>query len=301
MKIIRPLKATPEMILSSSAVDTLDDYDGEEVYSRGARIIYTDRKRGPSVFQSAVDDNEGNQPDASPDEWVRVGPTGRWAPFDGAATTVSESEGGFELSFRVTETFNSIAFFEIYGAALTITARLDEGSEPYFTHTQELIDNSMVIDAYTYCFSPFDYIHDGIVSSIPPFRNAIVTIEIEGASRTGVGEIIVGDLIEIGQAEYGASHGIRDYSIIKEDDFGNREMEQGPWAKINNLQVHIEKNRHRYASRIFAELRATPAVFIGSENPQHEPLIVFGLLKEARGIIQYPSATLFNLEINGLI
>lgn len=302
MKVIRPVKITPGMILSSSAPENLEpDWSAEEVYTKGARVIYVDRKHGPSVFQSAGDNNKGNRPDVSPDDWVRVGPTNRWAPFDGAATTIAETEGGFECSFRVTEMFNSLAFFEIYGAKVKVEVRLEEGGDPFFTHEQNLIDNSMVVDAYTYFFSPFDYIRDGIIKGIPPYSNAIVTISIEGAGRTGVGELIIGTLAELGCSEYGASHGIRDFSRVHEDGFGNRVMEQGNWAKTNDLQVVVEKGRHRYVSRILTELRSVPTVFIGSENPQHEPLIVFGSLKEWRGLIPYPTATLFNLEIQGLI
>lgn len=302
MKVIRPAKITPGSILSSSvSANTEPDWAIGTTYTRGARVLYADRRHGPSVYQSAADDNKGNQPDVSPDDWVRVGPTNRWAMFDGSASTLSESEGGFACSFRVSEMFNSLAFFEVYGAKFTVTVRLDEASEPFFTHKQNLIDNSMVVDAYSYCFGPFDYIRDGVITGIPPYFNAIVTLSIEGEGRTGVGEMIVGTMAELGCTEYGASHGLRDYSRIKEDEFGNRYMEQGNWAKTNNLQIFVDKGKHRYVSRILTELRAIPTVFIGSENPQHEPLIVFGSIKDWRGIIPYPNKTLINIEIQGLI
>lgn len=302
MKVIRPVRITPDNIVSISALENTEpDWASDDVYPKGARVIYVDRKHGPSVFQSAGDNNKGNKPDVSPDDWVRVGPTNRWAMFDGSASTLSESEGGFTCSFRVSRMFNALAFFEVYGARLTLTVSLDASSEPFFRHEQDLIDNSMVVDAYTYCFSPFDYIRDGIIKGVPPFGNAIVTISIEGGGRTGVGEIIVGDLIELGCTEYGATHGIRDYSPIHEDGFGNRYMQQGAWAKTNNLQIFVDKGKHRYVSRILTELRAIPTVFIGSENPQHEPLIVFGSIKDWRGIIPYPNKTLINIEIQGLI
>lgn len=302
MNVIRPVKMTPDMILSSTALENTEpDWLAQTTYTQGARVIYLDRKHGPSVFQSAGNENKGSVPDRSPDDWVRVGPTNRWAMFDGSASTLSESEGGFECSFRVSEMFNSVAFFEIYGTKLIVTARLSEEEHPFFTHEQNLIDNSMVVDAYTYCFSPFDYIRDGVIKGVPPFYNVIVTVSIEGQVRTGVGEMIVGEMVELGCTEYGATHGIRDYSRIHEDDFGNRYMQQGNWAKTSNLQVFVDKGKHRYVSRILTELRATPTVFIGSENPQHEPLIVFGSIKDWRGIIQYPNKTLINVEIHGLI
>ena len=302
MKVIRPAKITPGFILSSSALENTEpDWVSDDVYTKGARVLYTDRRHGPSVYQSAGDENTGNRPDVSPDDWVRVGPTNSWAPFDGSATTIAETEGGFECSFRVSEMFNSLAFFEVYGAKLTVEVRLEEGIEPIFTHEQNLIDNSMVVDAYTYCFAPFDYIRDGIIKGIPPYHNAIVALTIEGEGRTGIGEIIIGTIAELGCTEYGATHGIRDYSRIHEDDFGNRYMQQGSWAKTNDLQIFVEKGKHRYVSRILTELRSVPTVFIGSENPQHEPLIVFGSIKDWRGIIQYPTKTLINIEIQGLI
>lgn len=302
MKVILPIQITPDMILSSTATaNTESDWDAGTSYAKGVRVIYLHKRRGPSVYQSAKEGNKGNPPDVSPDDWVRVGPTNKWAPFDGAATTISESEVGFECSFMVSEMFNSLAFFEIYGSKLIVTARLSTDDDPFFTHEQNLIDNSMVVDAYTYCFSPFDYIRDGVIKGVPPFRNAIVTIRIEGSGRTGIGELIVGTLIKLGCTEYGASHGIRDYSRVQEDMFGNREMSQGNWAKENNLQVYVMDGMHRYVSRILTELRGIATVFIGSESPQHEPLVVFGSIKTWRGVIPYPNKTLFDIEIMGLI
>lgn len=299
MKLIRPVEITPDRIVSTTATD------GEALWSAGATYAKGDRRihngdEGPSIYQSAADGNKGNQPDISPDDWVRVGPTNRWALFDGSATTVSQSEGGFEITFTVNEVFNSLAFFEIYGAKLTISIK-QEGGGVVFTHERELIDNSMVIDGYTYFFEPFDYIRDGVVQNIPPYPSTIVTVTIEGVGKTGVGEFIVGGLAELGEVEHGATHGIRDYSRIKEDSFGNRVMQQGAWAKKNNLTVFVDKHRHRYVSRILTEARGEPRVFIGSDDPLYEPLVVFGSIKDWQSAVSYPTKTLFTIEIQGLI
>lgn len=302
MKVIRPVEIKPDDILHSTAPDNTEQaWSKSKSYARGERVIFYTERFGPSVYQSAGDDNKENAPDRSPDDWVRVGPTNRWAMFDGSASTLSESKGGFECSFQVTEMFNSLAFFEIYGTKLIVTAKLKDSSELFFTHEQSLIDNSMVVDGYTYCFAPFDYIRDGVIKGVPPFYDVVLTLRIEGESRTGVGEVIVGNLADLGCTQYGATHGIRDYSRIHEDDFGNRYMQQGNWAKTNDLQVFVDKGKHRYVSRVLTELRAKPTVFIGSEIPQHEPLIVFGSIKDWRGVIEYPTRTLVNIEIQGLI
>lgn len=301
MKVIKPLIITPDDIISTTAEQNTEPvWDGDATYEKGTRVVY-DGRRGPSVYQSSGDGNKGLHPDINPDDWVRVGPTNKWAIFDGSASTLSNSPGGFECSFVVKEIFNALAFFEVYGASLTITVTLESG-QVVFTHEQTLIDNSMIVDGYTYCFSPFDYIRDGFVKSIPPFSNATVTVRIDGRGSTGVGEILVGTLIELGCTEWDADHGIRDYSFIKDDQrFGHRELEQGNWAKRNNLQVYVDHNRHRYVSQIMTGLRGMPAVFIGSENPQHEPLVVFGFAKNWHALIKYPTKTLFNMEIEGLI
>lgn len=301
MKVIRPIKITPESIVSTTAVDTEQIWLAGSTYAKAAKVIYDSLKDGPSIYQSVVDGNKGNTPDTSPDDWVRVGPTNRWAMFDGSASTLSESQAGFSCSFKPGEMFDSLAFFEVYGVSMRIWVSIEPEGEIVFDRTLDLLNDALIVDGYAYCFEPFDFIRDGLVKGLPPYGlGATVHIEIFGTGRTGVGEIVVGTLTELGCTEFGAGHGIRDYSRAKEDDFGNVHLQRGAYAKRANWQIMVEKERHRYVSRILAELRGLPTVFIGSEDTDYEPLVIFGFIKNWDAVIPYPTKTLINVEIQGL-
>lgn len=300
MKIISPVKITPEMIVSTTAVDTEPVWVASSTYTKGGRAIY-DGKDGPSVYQSVAGGNRSNPPDSSPDDWVRVGPTNKWALFDGSASTLSRSEDGFEIAFQTGEAVDSLAFFEAQGESITVTMTIEPDNEVVFEQTIPLLNDVMIFDWYTYFFEPFDFIRDGLVKNIPPYGStATIHIRVEGVGEAGVGEIVVGTLTEIGETERGAKHGIRDYSRVKEDDFGNIYLQQGAWAKRGDFSIFVDKARLRYVSRTLTDLRGTPIVIIGSDDPDYEPLIIFGFIKEWLNAIDYPSKSLLNLDIQGL-
>lgn len=301
MELIRPVKMTLDMIVSTTAVNDEQEWASGDTYSKGERRIYHGN-RGPSVYQSATDDNKGNQPDNSPDDWVRVGPTNAWAPFDGSASTISNSEDGFEMTLQINEMFDTLAFFEVYGNEIQIRVTLDyNDDEEVFNETINLQDDTLIVDWYAYFLGDFDFLRDGVVQNIPPYgEGATIHIKVMGVGFTGLGELVLGTVVEIGETEHGASHGIRDYSRVKEDDFGNVNMQRGGWSKKGGMQVFVDKSRHRYASRVLTELRSIPTVFIGSNDPDYEPLIIFGFIKDWSGSIPYPTKTLINIEIQGL-
>lgn len=301
MKLIRPVEITPSMIASTTAVDSEAKWTVSSTYAKGERRIYHGN-RGPSIYQSVIGGNQGNQPDMSPDEWVRVGPTNVWAPFDGSASTISNSQDGYEISISMTEMFDTMAFFEAHGNEIQIKVTLDyENDEVVFDKTIGLQDDSRIIDWYAYFLADFDFLRDGVVQDIPPYgAGATVHIKVTGVGFTGVGEILLGTMVEIGEVEMGATHGIRDYSRVKEDDFGNVTMQQGGWSKKANMLLFVDKSMHRYASRTLTDLRHIPTAFIGSDDPDYEPLIIFGFIKDWGAEVQYPTKTLINIEIQGL-
>lgn len=301
MNIIQPTSVSLGDIIETSATDTQQPWESQETYSSGSRVLFNSTKDGQSIYESAVDGNAGKQPDKSPDDWVRVGPSNVWAPFDGSASTISTSSGGFEIKFHAKGVIDSIALLEMLGSKVTIEIYVDETDPPVYTETRELLDTTSIVDAYTYFFTPFDFIKDTIFFGIPPFYDVVVKITIESGDTAGVGEILVGQNIFIGDTGANARHGIRDFSKVIEDDFGNVTMLRGAWSKRADMLVRIPEGRHRYASRVLTEMRGIPAVFIGSAYANHEPLVIYGFIRNWGGDIHFLDHSTINIEIQGLI
>ncbi len=52
--------------------------------------------------------------------------------------------------------------------------------------------------------------------------------------------------------------------------------------------------------RKLADLRATPCVWVGSDKPELDPLVVFGFYKDFQVEVAYHTVSFCTLEIEGL-
>ncbi len=62
----------------------------------------------------------------------------------------------------------------------------------------------------------------------------------------------------------------------------------------------LDNTKLRYVSKLLSDIRATPTVWVGSEDPQYEPLVIFGFYKDYTVDITYPTASLTRIEIEGM-
>lgn len=300
MKVIKPVPILPASIIDSTATDSEPLWDVEATYERGAQVIY-EGKDGPSIYQSAAGGNRGLHPDRNPDDWVRRRPTNRWAPFDGVASRTSTSEDGFSVQFAPGARFEAVALFGLKGVRAKITVTIPSAETPVFEREVSLRGDRITTSWKEYFFGGFNYISDIVIRGIPPYgAGAVVCVEVFGSGQVGVGEILLGMVREIGCVEYGARHGIRDYTQIKENEFGDTLIVKGAHAKRSNLTLYIEKSKHRAATKILTEITGIPAVYIGSEDPQYEALVIFGYVKDWEISIDHPTVSSITMQINGL-
>ena len=85
MKVIKPITITSGMLLSSSVPET--DYaawSAATAYALGAKVIRTSMHR---IYQRLVSGTTATAPESDPVNWLDIGPTNRWAMFDGEIST----------------------------------------------------------------------------------------------------------------------------------------------------------------------------------------------------------------------
>lgn len=294
MKVIDRLAITPAMV-TTTATNAHADWDIATPYVQGDRRVY-----GQDVYESLQDANTGNQPDPDTEStwWIRVGPSNKWAAFDTALNTVTTATSPLEMTITPGRVINSAALLNLNGTQVQV--EVYDGATNVFDRTYSL-DGTVIVDWYMYFFEPYDLLTEVVITDLPPYSTGELVVTLSGSATVSIGAVVIGTVYEIGDTQYGAGFGIRDYSVKEEDEFGNITLVERDYAKRMEPMVMIENSRVHFVSKLLTRIRSKPTVFIGSEDTRFLPLIVFGTLRDWNIEITYPDHSLMRVEVNGFI
>lgn len=199
--------------------------------------------------------------------------------------------------------FNSVALINVDAAVIKITVRDGLSGPVVYENTAGLSGNN-VTNWYDYFFlDPLLKRTQVVFSGIPPYINAHITIELSNSLgiQVSVAQVVAGDLASLGKTQYGATAGIVDYSIKQTDEFGNTTFVKRAFSKRLNAQFFLENTDLNRVHAYLASIRATPAVWVASEDSKYEEaLVVYGFYKEFSLDISYLNNSLYSIEIEGL-
>ena len=294
MRVIKPVVILGAQLIDSSVAETeYAAYVPATDYIVGARVIYLHK-----IWESAQTPNTGNTPGTNALYWTEAGPTNQWAMLD---TEVS-SATSVPLSLVVTIApglVNSLALLEINGADLNVTVRDGPGGPVIYEYDKSL-DASHVYDWLQYFYDPFIPVHEAVLTNLPLYGNAHITVTITSAGTINVGTMAAGMSVYIGDAEYGASAGIIDYSRKDTSDTGVTTLLRRKFSKRMAVRLMVENYALNNLQRTIADLRATPCVWVGVDDASYEPLTIFGFYRDFSIDVAYPTKSYCNLEIEGL-
>jgi len=291
-RVIKPNALTDAMLVSSTAVESLPSWSAETSYAINVRVL-----EGHRVYQSLVAANQGNLPSGSPLAWVDVGPSNRWAMFDGAVNTATTASNDLSVTMD-TGLINSIALVGLTGASCRVRVWDAPGGTLVYDSSTYL-DAAYVTDAYQYCFEPFVQMTEVVCVDIPPYLMARVQVDVHG-DQVGIGNMVFGMAYVLGDTQLGAGAGITDYSRKNTDDWGNTTLVQRNYSKRSSLKLQLEQRDLNRVHRVLATLRATACVWIGVDLSGYLPLVVFGYYRDFSIEISYPTYSICSLEIEGL-
>ena len=291
MKILKPVTLTETNIFSSNAVEDFPDWTAGS-YDTGDTRVHEN-----SLWESLSDGNT-DEPSLTSTEWLRIGPSNTWAMFDDSVSTqTTKSSGNLIVEIKPNRVVNSLALINLLGNKVTIEVEDDTDGVVY---TREIeLDSTVILDWSMYFFEPFAQRQDLVLTDLPLYGAATISITVEAGS-TAIGGLLVGTTYDIGKTQYGVNLGIRDYSIKETDDFGRLFFRERGFSKKMSPTVFISNSQLNFISRLLSDIRATPTVFIGTQDSRFEPLIVYGYLKDWDIEIPYPEDSLLRLEVEGL-
>lgn len=295
MKVISPISITTGMLTSTNAVETYSNYSSSTVYVTGNRVVY-----GNYIYESLSNGNSNHQPDINPTHWLQIGPSNKWAMFDNKVDTRTTSPTPLSVTVTPSAIVNSLSLLNI--DAVSVTINITDGPSGPNVYSKSInLDDTPIFDWYMYFFEPYNFRTDIVLTDIPPYSGSVISIAVnKTAGIAAVGNLLLGNVILLGGTQYGAQTGIRDYSIKETDEFGNTTFVPRAFSKRMQAQIYLSNASLNYVTHSLTDLRAVPAVWIGSEDSNLQPLIVYGFYRDFNIEISYPDISLCSLEIEGL-
>lgn len=294
MKVIKPVTFNAGThLVSSTAVEVYSAWSVSTTYAKDAFVDY-----GTHIYQSLVNSNTGNQPDTSPTQWVLIGPDNTHAMFDDQTSTATTSTSPLTVVLD-TGLCNSLGLLGLVGSQVVVTVKDDTGGNVVYTRTVSL-DGTFIYDWYQYFFEPYVQIGEVVLTDLPPYLNAELTVSLTGTGTIQIGTLTWGTQYDLGEAEYGAGLGIIDYSKKETDEFGVTTFVRRDFSKRLTARLILPNTQINRVQRVLADLRAQPAIWVTSDVPDLAPLTVYGFFRDFAIEVSYPTESYCSLEIEGL-
>ena len=299
LKLIEPHEIGNTQLLSS----TVPEDDAPEwaagTYDTDDEVIVIGDTH--AIFKSAVDGNTTNPIEDDGTNWVNIGSTNRWKAFDQYIGDPATQADSLNWKLGFIDMTSGLALIGVDAAEVTVVMR-DGDDAIVFDETVSLQDESGVIDAWTYFFTPIVRYGTFALTDLPPYRNATVEIT---ASSTGdmvqVGQVVVGLSETLGDALNNMDLGIDDYSRVNTDDFGRRGIVERDYAETMDLSFAYPTVKANYLRSRIASRRAKPTVFTVDTRYRDNDFIVYGFATSMTPYVRYAEISEANIEVRSLV
>lgn len=264
----------------------------------GQQRIYNHR-----LYQVIANPSTTDQPDVGAAKtvsptWLDMGAVKRWKMFDALIASQTTRTGNIAVTLTPATAITGLALFGLEGTSLTVTMT-DPSEGVVYSRTISLIDNSMVIDWWTYFTEPIVQLSTVVLLDLPAYMNAVLSITVDaGAGTAKVGDLVIGAQREIGEALFGTGVGIDSYSLKTRDDFGNLTITPRSYSDRADYDVSIPTAQVYRTKRLLTDLRDTPCVYIG--DPARLETIVYGFFRTFNIVLEDNGDSSCSIEVEGL-
>lgn len=297
MKIIRPVTITDAMLTSSNLPET--DY---AQWTSGATFALDEYcidvgTNIHNIYKSLVASNNNNPPATSPTKWLHIGKTNRWKMFDASVGTKTQKADAIINTLTLSGVrVDSVALMNISAASVTIEQTSVDGT---VSITESLVSTEGINSMWNWAFEPIVRKKDFAITNLTPYANSTLTITLNDAGAIAeCGACVVGQKLELGGTQYGASVSIEDNSLKGKDDFGNYNIVERSFSKTGDFTLQVNKPFVDQLQNVLAGYRAKPIVYIGSG--EYTSTMILGFYKSFSIVISYPRMSICSINIEGL-
>lgn len=299
MRLIKPVTIADAMLISSTVAEPAA---GETAWVSGTTYAVGDlviRASTHRVYKRKVAGAGTTPPESDATNWEDFRPTNRWAMFDQEINT--QTTGATPLTVTLAPGLcNSLALLELVGSQAQVTVTDGAGGPTVYGPVTVSLEQSSVADWYSYFFEPFSQRGTLILTDLPPYVSARVTITISGTGTMKCGGFIVGSIYSLGATQYNVTAGIRDYSKKETDSAGAVQLAVGKFSKRMRAKLQVAAGSVGQIQTLLTDLRATPVVWIGDDTGTIEPLTIFGFYRDFELDVAYPTVNFYSLDIEGM-
>lgn len=262
----------------------------------GAAINTTGSQSG--THTGGLASNYGKYPQSNPSVWLDIGATNRWRMFDRSVGTQTSNPDSIEVVAAIPGLIDHVALFNLSAGSVTVEMT-DVSEGVVYDQTFSLSDDSGIIDFWDYFFDPIERIADLIVSDLPMYADATVTVTLDDLGQTVLcGVCYFGLGREVGSTLHGARVGIQDYSIKSSDEYGNTAVTERAFSKRATYDVWVDNLFIDKLQNILAGYRAVPVVY--KATSEYASTWQYGFYKDFGVTIAYEDVSVCAIEIEGL-
>lgn len=303
MKVVHPIEITDAMLISSSVSEP---DTGENAWNSGTTYAASDEvylSSNHTKYRSVQGSNTNHNP-ATDDGtwWLNIGGTMKWAMFDDYVSTATEDTSPLTVTIAP-GLCDGLFLYGLIGTSANVTITDGAGGPTVYDRDLDLLTPS-ITTWYDYYFGAFRQVPYFVLTDLPPYVNARITLTVTGDSTVACGVMAPGRIYTIGQTQYSPRVGIRDYSRKTVDaDTGFTTLTQGRFAKTLRADVQLLSTTFAEVHSTLESLRATPCVWIADSNGDGaiEPLTIYGFYKDFYLVIPKYTVGIYTIEIEGMV
>lgn len=294
LNMIAPATVGAANIVSSSIADE-PAYNAGTTYANEDRVTYNG-----FAWESLQAGNTGNTPAVGSEWWVKVGLPASLRPFDNKISNADEQAVNITYTLSLAGFNTGVALYNLIGTAAQVIYRDADDIERY-NETETLRDNSGVYSWYSYFYKRRQQKTEVLFEDIPRYLGGELDIIITTANNVAaVGEIVPGMILPIGDALFGSSVGIQDFSRkVVDEGFGGIEVVERDYSDTIDFDVAISTPRVTFIKRELAKRRAKPTVYY--TRGAAGLMSVIGFYSDLTIVVGNPVFSDCSLEIEGLV
>ena len=254
------------------------------------------------LYQRLVSDTTATPPHKDAVNWVYIGDTNRWLPFDSMVTSAAQNTDSISYVIDVVGRANAVGVINMLGASSETITVQDPGNSfaTVYTNTVALATRLGPLNSwYTYFFTPVLSKYNFTDFNLPAVNNPRITVTLTGTGNTvSLGALVVGRSTNIGDSLYGTDVGITDYSVKSQDAYGNFGITPRSYSDTATFQILVDRVSVDGIKKVLTSVRATPCVFAGSDS--YDSTVVFGFYRTFSITISYPTYSVCSMDVIGL-
>jgi len=286
--VVSPAYTTESRILYTNVTEAAATWSSATTYAINEYVMYKGR-----AYQSLQAANTNNNPITATTWWKDIGVGRVYSPFDSSSSTSAYGSLGGSISYVIDGNFDYVALFNIIANSFNsviveIAARHTTNGTLYTTKTTLTSRKDTQVFLSTL----------GNICNLVSFKITPTS----GVDIVFLGTAVFGGSTDIGATQYGATAGIVDYSKKETDAFGNTTFVQRAFSKRLSAKVLVDNTNLNTVQQLLYSVRAKPSIWIASEDPAFkDTMVVYGFYRDFSTDIAYPSHSICNLEIEGLV